>query len=69
MPLEASRGVAVSQQYNNYYFLVGYDITRMVLDGKFEYMKENQRTLSFNVKIDKLPKSKTVFVGASSKVL
>ena len=52
-----------------YYILVGYDITRMVLDGKFEYMKENQRTLSFNVKIDKLPKSKTVFVGASSKDL
>ena len=53
----------------NLFTLVGYDITRMVLDGKFEYRKENQRTLSFNVKIDKLPKSKTVFVGASSKIL
>ena len=53
----------------NLFTLVGYDITRMVLDGKFEYRKENQRTLSFNVKIDKLPKSKTVFVGASSKNL
>ena len=39
----------------------------MRLDGKFSYKKENQRTLSFNVDIQKLPKRKTVFAGSSSK--
>lgn len=38
----------------------------MKLDGKFSYLKENQRTLSFNVDIVKLPKHKTVFAGSSS---
>merc|ERR1719474_129768 len=38
----------------------------MNLTGKFSYQKENQRTLSFNVDIQKLPKHKTVFKGSSS---
>ena len=41
----------------------------MKLDGKFTYRRENQRTLSFNVDIRKLPKHKTVFAGSSSKKL
>ena len=48
-------------------FLVGYDSLHMNLAGKFSYKKENQRTLSFNVDILKLPTYKTVFEGASSK--
>ena len=48
-------------------FLVGYDSLHMKLDGKFSYLKENQRTLSFNVDIVKLPKHKTVFAGSSSE--
>ena len=39
----------------------------MNLAGKFSYKKENQRTLSFNVDILKLPTYKTVFTGSSSK--
>ena len=39
----------------------------MKLDGKFSYLKENQRTLSFNVDIRRLPRHKTVFAGSSSK--
>ena len=39
----------------------------MKLDGKFSYLKKNQRTLSFNVDIEKLPLHKTVFAGSSSK--
>ena len=46
---------------------VGYDSLHMKLDGKFSYLKENQRTLSFNVDIVKLPKHKTVFAGSSSE--
>ena len=49
------------------YFPVGYDSLHMKLDGKFSYLKENQRTLSFNVDIVKLPKHRTVFAGSSSK--
>ena len=48
-------------------FLVGYDSLHMNLAGKFSYQKENQRTLSFNVDINKLPQYKTVFAGSSSK--
>ena len=48
-------------------FLVGYDSLHMNLAGKFSYQKENQRTLSFNVDIQKLPEYKTVFTGSSSK--
>eukprot|EP00090_Calanus_glacialis_P009961 TRINITY_DN18345_c0_g1_i1.p1 TRINITY_DN18345_c0_g1~~TRINITY_DN18345_c0_g1_i1.p1 ORF type:complete len:466 (-),score=107.54 TRINITY_DN18345_c0_g1_i1:448-1845(-) len=44
----------------------GYDSLHMTLAGKFSYQKENQRTLSFNVEINKLPKYKTVFTGSSS---
>jgi len=44
----------------------GYDSQHMKLDGKFTYRRENQRTLSFNVDIRKLPKHKTVFAGSSS---
>jgi len=44
----------------------GYDSLHMNLAGKFSYKKENQRTLSFNVDILKLPTYKTVFEGASS---
>ena len=40
----------------------------MKLDGKFAYLKENQRTLSFNVDIVKLPRHKTVFTGSSSEI-
>ena len=39
----------------------------MKLDGKFAYLKENQRTLSFNVDIVRLPRHKTVFTGSSSE--
>ena len=48
-------------------FPVGYDSLHMKLDGKFSYLKENQRTLSFNVDIVKLPKHRTVFAGSSSE--
>jgi len=44
----------------------GYDSLHMNLAGKFSYQKENQRTLSFNVDIQKLPEYKTVFTGSSS---
>ena len=47
-------------------FSVGYDSNHMMLNGKFSYKKENQRTLSFNVDIVKLPEHKTVFTGSSS---
>ena len=49
-------------------FSVGYDSNHMMLNGKFSYKKENQRTLSFNVDIVKLPEHKTVFAGSSSKL-
>ena len=39
----------------------------MLLSGKFDYDKENQRTLPFNVDIRDLPAYKTVFTGSSSK--
>ena len=48
---------------------VGYDSLHMSLSGKFSYKKENQRTLSFNVDIHKLPKYKTVFAGSSSELV
>ena len=49
-------------------FSVGYDSQHMKLDGKFAYLKENQRTLSFNVDIARLPRHKTVFTGSSSEM-
>jgi hypothetical protein len=39
----------------------------MTLDGKFNYEKENQRTLPFNVDIQPLPENKRVVLGSSSK--
>ena len=48
--------------------LVGYDEKKMLLSGKFDYDKENQRTLPFNVDIRDLPAYKTVFTGSSSKI-
>ena len=51
----------------HFFASVGYDSMHMDLSGKFSYKKENQRTLSFNVDIVKLPKHKTVFRGSSSK--
>ena len=47
--------------------LVGYDSEHMTLDGKFNYEKENQRTLPFNVDIQPLPENKKVVLGKSSK--
>ena len=48
-------------------FLVGYDSQHLVLDGKFNYEKENQRTLPFNVDIQPLPSEKRIVAGSSSK--
>lgn len=39
----------------------------LVLDGRFNYEKENQRTLPFNVEIEPLPMEKRMVVGSSSK--
>ena len=41
----------------------------LVLDGRFNYEKENQRTLPFNVEIEPLPREKRLVVGSSSKEL
>lgn len=38
-----------------------------MLDGRFNYEKENQRTLPFNVEIEPLPMEKRMVVGSSSK--
>merc|ERR1719410_1108285 len=38
----------------------------LVLDGRFNYEKENQRTLPFNVEIEPLPMEKRMVVGSSS---
>ena len=38
-----------------------------MLDGRFNYEKENQRTLPFNVEIEPLPMEKRLVVGSSSK--
>ena len=46
---------------------VGYDMEHLVLDGRFNYEKENQRTLPFNVEIEPLPMEKRMVVGSSSK--
>lgn len=51
------------------YFILtsfGYDSEHMTLDGKFNYEKENQRTLPFNVDIQPLPENKRMVLGSSS---
>jgi len=51
------------------YFILtsfGYDSEHMVLKGRFNYEKQNQRTLAFNVIIRDLPDIKRVVVGSSS---
>lgn len=44
----------------------GYDSTRMLLKGTFDYQKKNQRTLPFDVEIVELPTDRTMFSGSSS---
>ena len=46
---------------------VGYDSEHLMLDGKFHYERENQRTLPFNVDIRPLPEERRLVVGSSSK--
>ena len=50
-------------------FLVGYDSEHLILDGRFHYEKENQRTLPFNVEIQALPPEKRLVIGSSSEYL
>ena len=47
--------------------LVGYDSEHLILDGRFHYEKENQRTLPFNVEIQALPPEKRLVIGSSSE--
>ena len=49
------------------FVLVGYDSEHLVLDGSFNYKKENQRTLPFNVDIEPLPLPRRTVAGSSSK--
>ena len=49
--------------------LVGYDSEHLILDGRFHYEKENQRTLPFNVEIQALPPEKRLVIGSSSEYL
>lgn len=54
------------------YFILtsfGYDSEHLILDGRFHYEKENQRTLPFNVEIQALPPEKRLVIGSSSEYL
>ena len=56
------------QLYINFFsVLVGYDSEHLILDGRFHYEKENQRTLPFNVEIQALPPEKRLVIGSSSE--
>ena len=50
-----------------FYFTVGYDDRRMVLDGEFSYENENQRALPFSVKINEISEEMRVHTGSTSK--
>ena len=66
--LTSCRYLSFSPEHFYFSFLptVGYDQSKMILEGEFLYDKENQRTLPFNVDISELPQLMRVYRGTSS---
>lgn len=62
----SSRMMRLHLHLFSFSFAVGYDSAHMILDGRFNYELENQRTLPFNVDILPLPETKRIVIGSSS---